>query len=183
MKFGIASKINRKLCVCKMTSTLSPPPIQQDKHIDSGPLSEPWSVSLSRILHRKIYSYGQSFRMGIYSLMTMQCKGKLMSRVQVHSVQPVPSILFLPKEDAKELERHQWPRLAVNAFLRASSEQSPRAAPAEKKNQDNRRTAIRATTKATRYSSSREDGSSSRAFGTDSPTVPENAGWLREDDA
>lgn len=165
-----------------MTSTLSPPPIQQDKHTDSSPLSETWSVPLSGILHRKIYSHAQSFRMGIYSLMTMQCKGRLMSKVQVHSVQPVPSILFLPKEDAKELERHQWLRLAVNTFLRASSEQSPQAAPAEEEeNQDNHRTAIRTTTEATRYPSSRGDGSSSTAFGTNSPTVPKNAGWLRED--
>lgn len=113
--------------------------------------------------------------MRIYSLTTVQCKDKLMSKVQVHSVQPVPSTLFLPKEDTKELERHQWPRSAANTFLQASSKQWPQAAPAEKKNQNNRTTA--------RYSFSREDESSSTASGTNSPTVPENAGWLREDGA
>lgn len=71
--------------------------------------------------------------MGIYSLMIMQCKGNPMSKDQVRSVQPVPSILFLPEEDAEELEKQQRLHLAVNAFLRASSEQLPRAASAEEK--------------------------------------------------
>lgn len=89
------------------------------------------------------------------------------------------SSLFHPFSSSKGgCRRTQQKSVATNAFPWTSSEQLPWAAPAEE-NQKNHRTAMRATIEVTRYSSSREGGSSSIAFGIDSPAVHENTGWLR----
>lgn len=55
MQFGLTSKIYRKLLACKMSTKLD----QESEKMKQSPLSDLIPVSLSWILHRKIYSHVQ----------------------------------------------------------------------------------------------------------------------------
>ena len=118
----------------------------------------------------------QPFSTGIYSLMIMQCKGKLLSAAG--SIHPLP-----PKGGCKRTGKASVATLGCECLPTSQLRAIATSSSSWRKNQESHRKDIRATTEATRYSSSREDGSNSTAFHTSSPRVTENTAWVRGDGA